>query len=119
LDAWKRRTRSTFRLSANGPMSPTIRKSDITVGFPYAMWDSPVAMPEQSKSRADIRITPLACHPIRPLVYAEAAREDQRLSTTSEASAVSWAETLVNSPRTEGSEVLLSRVHQDGYSKYV
>ncbi|RGP75810.1 hypothetical protein FLONG3_5567 [Fusarium longipes] len=119
LEVWKRRTRSTLRLSTNSPMSPSIRKSDITVGFPYAMWDTPVTRPEQSKSRADIRITPLACHPVHPLAYAAAGLEDQRLSTTSETSTVSWTETLVNSPRSEGSEVLLSRIHQDGYSKFV
>ncbi|RGP63033.1 hypothetical protein FSPOR_8833 [Fusarium sporotrichioides] len=122
LDVWKRRTRETFRFSTNDPTSPTIRKSDITVGFPYAMWDSPVTTPEKSKTRSSIMIQPLACHPVRTMVCVEAVRVDQRLSTTSETSAastVSWAETLVNSPRPEGSGVIIPGVHQDGYSKFV
>ncbi|EYB30844.1 hypothetical protein SNK05_002973 [Fusarium graminearum] len=122
LDVWKRRTRETFRFSTSGPTSPTIRKSDITVGFPYAMWDSPVTTPEKSKTRSSIMIQPLACHPVRTMVCVEAIRADQRLSTTSEtseASTVSWAETLVNSPRPERSETILPRVHYDGYSKFV
>lgn len=119
LDAWKRKTRGTFRLSANDPMSPTARKSGITVGFPYDMYDSPIARPELSKSRATIGITPLASHPIRPLVYTEAGYGNERLSTTSEGTLVSWAETLVSSSPSEGHEILLSRIHQDGYSKNV
>ncbi|RBR17279.1 uncharacterized protein FIESC28_06515 [Fusarium coffeatum] len=110
LDAWKRRTRSTFRLSASSPISAGIRKSQITVGFPYDMYDSPITRPELSKSGADISITPLSCHPVRA---------EQRMSTTSETSTVSWTETLVNSPQSEGTEPILSPIHKDGYSNNV
>ncbi|KAH7192667.1 uncharacterized protein B0J16DRAFT_394641 [Fusarium flagelliforme] len=110
LDAWKRRTRSTFRLSASSPISAGIRKSQITVGFPYDMYDSPITRPELSKSGVDIRITPLSCHPVRA---------KQRMSTTSETSTVSWTETLVNSPQSEGTEPILSPIHKDGYSNNV
>ncbi|KAF4337368.1 integral membrane protein PTH11 [Fusarium beomiforme] len=108
LDNWRRKSRGSSRIASVDPASPTISESEAhlySVGLTYTILDSSIKRPEASKTThkiAAIRLPRIDASPspAPDLGYG-------RLSTRSNSSVVSWSETLVNSPQSGGSELLL------------
>ncbi|KAH7262593.1 hypothetical protein BKA59DRAFT_519488 [Fusarium tricinctum] len=120
MDAWRRKHRSTSRILSMGLMSPTRegqeRNTD-SVGLSFAMLDSGVKKPQASKPSHKTSVVHFS--DFETSAQPERDHANGRLSTRSDTSMISWSETLINSPQSEGTEYLLGRVHHDGYSKNV
>lgn len=121
LGSLRRKSRGSSRITCISPMSPTASETEAhmnSIGLIYTIPDSSIKRPKASKTThktAAIRL---------PRIDTSAPADSDhgygRLSTRSDSSVVSWSETLVNSPQSEGTESLLSaRVLHDGYSKHV
>lgn len=115
-----RKSRGSSRITCISPMSPTASETEAhmnSIGLIYTIPDSSIKKPKASKTTHKIAAIRL------PRIDTSAPADPDpaygRLSTRSDSSVVSWSETLVNSPQSEGTESLLSaRVHH-GYSKHV
>lgn len=120
MDAWRRKHRSTSRILSMGLMSPTRdgqeRNTD-SVGLSFIMLDPAVKKPEASKPPH--KTSAVHFSDIETSAQPERNHANGRLSTRSDTSMISWSETLINSPQSDGTEHLLGRVHHDGYSKNV
>ncbi|KAF5000723.1 hypothetical protein FGRMN_1564 [Fusarium graminum] len=120
VDAWRRkhrassRTQSIATLSSN---SPDQGRNTDSIGFAYNALDSSIKRPEASQSSYKSSVVRFSS--IEITAQPDADRTNGRLSTRSDTSTISWSETLINSPRTEGTEYLLEDIHHDGYSKNV
>ncbi|KAF4458170.1 hypothetical protein F53441_21 [Fusarium austroafricanum] len=118
LDGWRRKSRGSSRLTSINSMSPTPNESETpvhSVGISYHTLDSCIKRPEASKTTH--KIAAIRLPHIDTSAQAEVGQDNSRLSTRSDSSIVSLSETLLNSPRSEGSEILLG--YHDGYSKNV
>ncbi|EWG49666.1 hypothetical protein FVEG_09133 [Fusarium verticillioides 7600] len=102
-------------------MSPTASETEAhmnSIGLIYTTPGSSIKKPKASKTRHEIAAIRLSR--IDTSAPTDPDHGYGRLSTRSDSSVVSWSETLVNSPQSEGTESLLyARVHHDGYSKHV
>lgn len=120
MDAWRRKHRSTSRILSMGLISPTRdcqeRNTD-SVGLSFTMLDSGIKRPEASKPSHKASVVHFS--DIEMSAQPERNHANGRLSTRSDTSMISWSETLINSPQSEGTEYLLGCVHHDGYSKNV
>ncbi|KAI1033046.1 hypothetical protein LB504_006466 [Fusarium proliferatum] len=116
-----RNSRGSSRITCISPMSPTASETEAhmnSIGLIYTIPDSSIKKPKASKTTH--KIAAIRLPRIDTSAPADPDHGYGRLSTRSDSSIVSWSETLVNSPQSEGTESLLSaRVHHDGYSKHV
>ncbi|KAF4962635.1 hypothetical protein FSARC_9305 [Fusarium sarcochroum] len=121
IDTWRRKNRRSSRLASNGPMSHHANESEVRIvegaGLSYIMLDSSTTKPDISKPTRSATLS--VHHHIDTSAQADTDHGNARLSTRSRTSTISWSESPIHSPSTEGTEFLLDRVYQDGYSRNV
>ncbi|KAF4950508.1 hypothetical protein FGADI_8154 [Fusarium gaditjirri] len=121
LGSLGRKSQGSSRIASISPMSPTASETEAhmnSIGLVYTIPDLIIKRPKASKTTH--KIAAIRLPRIDTSARADLDHGYGRLSTRSDSSVVSWSETLVNSPQSEGTESLLSaRVRHDRYSKQV